>query len=116
MKPTIFILILTLALNACQGSSGTSNEISENPQTVIQVAPENLVSLSFDVEGMTCTGCESSVEGSLKNMEGVVEAKASHETGKAMVEFDKTLVTAEAMEAGIVSRGYRVTGYTASAE
>jgi len=62
------------------------------------------------VEGMTCTGCENTVEGSLKNIEGVAEADASFETGKAVVKYDKTLVTAEALEAGIVSRGYKVTG------
>jgi mercuric ion transport protein len=97
MKQTVFFLILGLTLAACQGRSD-------------QIAAENLESISFDVEGMTCTGCESSVAKSLENLEGVAQANASHERGKATVSFDKSMVTVREMEEAIESRGYRVKG------
>lgn len=110
MKQFIIILIAGLALNACQGSADTRSETAGDEKPVVQVAPENLASISFDVEGMTCTGCENSVKSSLENIPGVVEASASHETGITTVKYDKTLVSASDMEEGIQSRGYKVRG------
>lgn len=112
MKPIFVLIVLVLALYACQGNANSGKESAQSENTVLQVAPENLVTISFDVEGMTCTGCESTVVRSLESLDGVVEANASHESGKASVQFDKTLVTKGEMEDGIVSTGYRVTGYT----
>ena len=110
MKQLIIILIAGLALNACQGSADRRSETAADERPAVQVAPENLASISFDVEGMTCTGCENSVKSSLESIHGVVEAHASHETGITTVKYDKTLVSASEMEEGIRSRGYKVRG------
>ena len=112
MKQIIFMLTIALALSACQGGAGSRTEIADDAKPAIQIAPENLVTISFDVEGMTCAGCEGAVVSSLKNIDGVAEVEASHQTGKTEVKFDKTLVTEAAMEEAINSRGYRVTGHT----
>ncbi len=112
MKQIIFILTIALALGACRGGAGSGSEIAEDAKPAIQIAPENLVTINFDVEGMTCAGCEGAVVSSLKNIEGVAEAEASHQTGKAVVKYDKTLVSEKAMEEAIGSRGYTVAGHT----
>jgi mercuric ion transport protein len=112
MNKTIFILAVVLALSACQGGAGSGSEIAEDAKPTIQIAPENLITINFDIEGMTCAGCEGAVVSSLKNIEGVAEAAASHQTGKAVVKYDKTLVTEKAMEEAIGSRGYTVSGHT----
>jgi mercuric ion transport protein len=112
MKQLFVLAILGIALFSCQGNSSRDREIPESERPEITVAPENLSSISFDVEGMTCTGCESTVVRSVKSMNGVVEANASHETGKATVQFDKTLIDMQALEAAIESRGYKVKGYS----
>lgn len=113
MRQLAFILIAAASLAACQGNTNSAGDASDTENNVLQIAPENLVSMSFDVEGMTCTGCENTVELSLKTMEGVAEVDASHETGKALVQYDKTKVTEKELEANITARGYKVSGYTA---
>ncbi len=112
MKQLFLLLALATALQACQGGADSNSETSAGETPAIAIAPENLGSISFDVEGMTCTGCESAVERSVKSMEGVAEVKASHETGKTTVQFDKTIVDAGALEASIESTGYKVKGYS----
>ncbi len=112
MKHTFFLLIIGVALLGCQGSGVKDAGTSGNSNSGSEVSPENLVSFSIDVEGMTCTGCENSVERSLKSMDGVVSAKASHETGKTTVSFDKSILTPESIEENINSGGYRVTSIT----
>ena len=78
----------------------------------MQSAPEKITTISFDVGGMTCTGCENSVNMSLESMPGVMEAKASHETGTTIVQYDKTMVTVQGMETSIESKGYKVKGHS----
>lgn len=105
----MILTILVFTLGACQGSPDSSAE-AEQPAAVIDA--ENVVTLDFDVEGMTCTGCETTVKNSLGRLDGVVDAEASFETGKAKVQYDKSLVTAEDMEEAIEQAGYKVTGHT----
>lgn len=102
-----------MVTSACQSGADRKADVEES-QVPAAISTENLVTISFDVEGMTCAGCEGSVVSSLKNIDGVAEAKASHQTGKTEVVFDKALVTEEAMEKAIASRGYKVTGHSPS--
>ena len=113
IKKIVSLAIVVMALMACQDRSGSRTEAAAE-KTPAVISTENLVTISFDVEGMTCAGCEGAVVSSLKNIEGVAEAKASHQTGKTEVVFDKTLVTEESMENAISSRGYKVAGHSHS--
>jgi copper chaperone CopZ len=95
MKQLLFMISIALIMSACQGSTDSRQQQAEETRPVTQTNPENLVKISLDVEGMTCAGCEGAVVSSLKNIEGVAEASASHQTGKTEVQFDKTLVNEE---------------------
>ncbi len=106
------MISIALIMSACHGSTDSQRASEEEARPVTQTSPENLVKISLDVEGMTCAGCEGAVVSSLKNIEGVTEASASHQTGKTEVQFDRTLVSEEEMAEAIASRGYRVTGHT----
>lgn len=108
MKQILTLLLIISVFQACQSTTGSGDKTSETKKQDMQIAPENLVSKSFNVEGMTCTGCENTVIRSLESMAGVVEVEASHETGETTVQFDESQVTPEALESGIVSAGYRV--------
>jgi mercuric ion transport protein len=62
------------------------------------------------ITGMTCEGCESSVNHALSTKEGVVEATASYKEGMARVTYDPTLITPEALKKAIEEEvGYSVT-------
>ena len=61
------------------------------------------------VTGMRCHGCEILVTEALEELDGVVSAKASHETGVVVVEYDESKVDREAIRSTIESQGFSVT-------
>lgn len=63
---------------------------------------------TLHVQGMTCGHCKMSVEGALKELDGVSKAEVDLEAGKVDVAFDETKVTAEAMKEAIEDQGYDV--------
>ena len=66
-------VILTLALTlmfAC-------NTATPKEQTEDAPAAEPVV-LTLAVEGMTCTGCEETVQTAVAKVEGITDVKASH--------------------------------------
>ena len=80
----------------------------ENKTSVV-LTPTSLVqTVSFQIEGMTCSGCESSVVHSTAEVDGVIETKASYENGTATVEFDASKTSEEDIMAAIKTTGYKV--------
>ena len=72
--------------------------------------PVELQQAQLHIEGMTCGGCESSVNHALSSKEGVLEATASYEEGIAKVTYDPALVTPEVLKKAIEEEvGYTVT-------
>ena len=43
---------------------------------------------TLKVNGMMCNGCENTVVNAIKDVEGVIEAKASHQDGTVSVKYD----------------------------
>lgn len=62
---------------------------------------DELTKVTFKVEGMTCGGCEAAVKMAAKNVEGVKDAKASHEKGTAEITYDPAKTTPEAIAKAI---------------
>lgn len=80
-----------------------------NPGNTITVKEHDVVEASLSVEGMTCTGCEHSVNHALSHREGVLEASSSYETGTATVKFDKTKVSIDDLATAVeLETGYTV--------
>jgi copper chaperone CopZ len=59
---------------------------------------------TIDVEGMSCDGCEESVEDALMDVPGVTEASADREHGVAKVEGD---ADAQALVDAVEDAGYQ---------
>lgn len=73
-----------------------TSEIIENKTEAI--APENLATASFSIEGMTCPeGCAKVIENKLAGLNGVSEAKVDFENKKATVTFDNAKLTPESL-------------------
>lgn len=66
--------------------------------------------VTLHVESMTCAGCEQRVGKVLRRLEGVREATADHRAGQVQVRFDPAVIDRAALEAGIDTAGYQVTG------
>ena len=62
--------------------------------------------LSFDVSGMTCSGCTGSVQRSLSKIDGVSHAEVTLRPGVATVVVDPTRVTPAQIESAITRLGY----------
>ncbi len=67
-------------------------------------------SVTLQVEGMTCTGCEQRLGNALRRVDGVREAAADHRSGEVRVRFDSDVTDRAALAAQVHTAGYEVTG------
>lgn len=61
---------------------------------------------TFEVRGMTCSGCESTVEAKLAELPGVTKVDAFYDKGEAVVTYDPERIRPEAIVAAVESAGY----------
>lgn len=60
----------------------------------------------FDVEGMTCASCASSVESTLSHVNGVKSAQVNFADSSVLVAYDPHVASSEAMQQAVESIGY----------
>lgn len=60
----------------------------------------------FDVKGMTCGGCTSSVQRALSKMDGVTKVEVTLQPGTATVQADPDRVSAAKIESTLTGMGY----------
>ena len=60
----------------------------------------------FPIQGMTCGNCVRHVEKALTNLSGILKLEVNLEKHEALVEYDSTLVTYEAMASVLKDAGY----------
>ena len=88
---------------ACQGPKTSSSKEITAPETNTSIA------YTLSVEGMTCTGCESTVKNAVQSVEGVSAVDASFEDELVTISMDETADTA-AIRQQIISSGYTPSG------
>jgi copper chaperone len=64
--------------------------------------------VDIKVSGMTCGGCERSVQNALTSRKGVQAAKADRNAGLVTVEFDPGLIQRTEIENAIAEAGFKV--------
>lgn len=80
-----------------------------NETKTIIIKEADIMQATLTIEGMTCTGCEHSVNHALTSQEGVIEAKSSYETGIATVKYDKSKISIEQLSEAVEKEtGYKV--------
>jgi copper chaperone len=62
--------------------------------------------ITLNVSGMTCGGCENAVKRALGRLAGVEQADASHAAGRVTVTFDDARVTTKQLRDGITALCY----------
>ncbi|MFU8859697.1 MAG: mercuric transport protein MerTP [Cyclonatronaceae bacterium] len=108
-KSKRFLGIVTLAVGLLVAFPYYSHIfIQDNSPNVVYVSESLIERVSFDVDGMTCSGCEASVKRAVQNVDGVLETDVSYATRSATIAFDKTKTTREALVQAINSTGFRV--------
>jgi copper chaperone CopZ len=68
----------------------------------------NPMKTEFKVSGMTCGGCERSVQNALTSRPGVSTAKADRVSGTVAVEFDPAKIEQAALAKAITDAGFQV--------
>lgn len=80
-----------------------------NTGKVIIVKENNVVDASLKIKGMTCAGCEYSVNHALTSTEGVISASSSFESGLANIQFDQSKVSLDQLAKAVETEtGYKV--------
>ena len=67
--------------------SGTGEDRIKEIQATEEKKEENTMTKTMKIEGMMCAHCEATVKKALEALDGVAEAKVSHEAGEAVVEL-----------------------------
>jgi copper chaperone CopZ len=81
---------------------------SEKSTEIVYVQESNVQTITYDIVGMTCTGCEATVRNAAQDVEGVLDVKASYDTQTATISFDKSKVQPEHIKQAINSTGFTV--------
>lgn len=100
----ILIVLLTIINVSIIISCSSSDKKSEK---VIVVKESDIVREKIGVNGMTCVGCEVTLEENISKIEGVVSVKASHTTKEAVIEFDSTKTDIKIITRTIKESGYK---------
>lgn len=69
---------------------------------------ETKITKKFNVDGMTCTGCENRIENTLKKLEGIQEVKAKFSDQTVQVNYIQELVTEKQIIDTIEKLDYKV--------
>lgn len=100
MKQAIFILLISLAVVACNAPQKKAAEETQKPA--------EMVDANLRVEGMTCTGCEETIAKGVGALAGVDSISANHLDSTAFVRFDANKTDLVKISEAIEERGYHV--------
>lgn len=79
-------------------------------ETVKTIEKENVqMEKTIKIEGMMCPHCEATVKKTLEELDGVIQAEASHEKGTAVVTLEKD-VPVKTLKKAVEDKGYTVIG------
>ena len=81
------------------------------PERTIKKEPkeEDTMKKTLTIEGMMCPHCEASVKKALEELDGVLSAEVSHETGTAIVSMNDP-VADDVLKSAVEAKDYIVTG------
>ena len=80
----------------------------DNKKEVVIINQSDIQTVNFNVQGMTCAGCEESIKHAVNELDGIVSVIPSYEKENTEVKFDKTKISKEDIEEAINSTGYKV--------
>lgn len=98
MKNIVLLFVLAIFAFAC----------TNKPAEPASYTANKVVNLS--VEGMTCNGCEQTIQEAVLKINGVTEVKASYLDSLVVVSFDSTATGPDAFAQAITDAGYDFKG------
>ncbi len=99
LKAFLLFFILGISIFGCGNATNSSSQSEDS-------AIAQKVYISLAVDGMTCSGCEKTVQGALTAIEGIDSAFASHIDKQVKILVDTTRVSIQEMQKAINEKGY----------
>ena len=99
----IFFVCILIAVS-CSGNDKKTVKTGEIKEASI---------IEVSIGGMSCTGCEQTIQNNVGKLEGIKSVKASYTTGIAMIEYFQGMVDTTRIREAINSSGYTVNKFTA---
>jgi copper chaperone CopZ len=93
-------------------SNGGSKKVVKEVKPAVEENSKT-VAVELAVQGMSCTGCEQTIQSGIGSLKGIKQVKADYKTGKAFVEYIPELADTNSMKEKITSSGYVVAGIKA---
>jgi len=103
-----YLIVIGLFFVFGCNNPGTKKNATE-VKPVVQVNA-NTVAVEVSIQGMTCTGCEQTIQTGIIAIEGVKQVKANFKNGKAYVEFLPGIADTLRIKEKITASGYVVGG------
>jgi mercuric ion transport protein len=104
----IWICIIAIMLFACKAKTTESAASESLTASDLIINPGALVQMDLSVEGMTCTGCENTINEGVSEIAGVVEVSSSFKDGRTFVKYDSTQTNIDKISRVINEKGYNV--------
>lgn len=101
----LFLLPLAIATIIVSCKSNTNQEPESNKVKISTVQYEVLI------DGMTCTGCEQTIQTAVNGLDGIEKVTVSHEKGSAILEIQEGMFDSLTINSRISESGYTVTGF-----
>ncbi len=101
MKNVFFLTLLLAAFFACQNPGNPKSGAADPPIA-------EMARLELHVTGMTCAGCENSIESALSKEEGIDEVEASFQDEIVTLMYDASIISPGAIKEVIRQTGYTV--------
>ena len=95
------VLLIVLAVVSCGKSKKRPDRDASMEKSLIEVS----------IGGMTCTGCEQSIQAGITKLEGIKSVKASYVAGNALVEYYPGITDTMKIKAAITGSGYTVKSF-----
>ena len=102
----LIVICLFLAL-------GCSNPGTKKSATEVKLPVEasaKTVAVELAIQGMTCTGCEQTIQSGISSLKGVKQVKANFRNGKTFIEFIPEIADTNQIKERITASGYVVAG------
>ncbi len=93
----LFLAFISLSIISC-----SSQQESEK----VVIKKSNVIKQVLGVDGMTCMGCEITLEKNVSEILGVVSVKASSDDKQVVVQYDKTKTNLTQIIKTIKKAGY----------
>lgn len=103
MKVVYLFIILAGMTTACS-QSGQEKSTVQKPNAEVAA----LKTIQLHVKGMSCEGCENTIEGALTELDGISSVEALYKEGIATVSYDTLKVTTDKISETINNLGYEV--------